>query len=168
MFDEEGRRGAHSISGKPITTWPPESGASVAVALPALLADSGPVLVVDKFRHARTTLAGAGLARMLRYRPTGPRNEQARRAVRDRQPAPPSRKLLADSQAGAQDAARRRGRHDHAAVADAQAQVGAAERRVEEAIIAERDLRERLATLAEHQQRRQEVIADLAPKAHGA
>ena len=73
--------------------------------------------------------------------------------------------MLADSQTQLRDAGRRRwGRQDHQAVADAHARVAAAESRLEQAIGVERDLRERLTALAKHEQRRQEVVAELAPR----
>jgi hypothetical protein len=77
-------------------------------------------------------------------------------------------KLLAAGQAQLQDAGRRRwGRHGHQAVVDAQARLAAAEGRAQQATNAERHLRERhlrerLAALAEHQQQRQDHIADVA------
>jgi hypothetical protein len=71
--------------------------------------------------------------------------------------------LVAQSQAPLQDARGRRwGRHDQKAVADAQAQLAAAEDRAQKATSAERHMRERLAALAEHHQQRQDHLADVA------
>ena len=71
--------------------------------------------------------------------------------------------LLAQSRARLQDAGGCRwARTDHQAVVDAQAQLAAAEDQAQQATSAERDLRERLAALAEHQQQRQDHIAAVA------
>ena len=86
--------------------------------------------------------------------------QQLPETVRQRRQA---EELLADSRARLEDAGRRRwGRHDYQGVADAQAQVDAGERWVEQAVIAERELRERLGALAEHQERRKTHIADIS------
>jgi conjugative relaxase-like TrwC/TraI family protein len=121
---------------------------------------------VDRLRHARATLIGdrrAIEAGVPEDRAEG--QQQARRQLRGiashRRDA---EALLADSLVRLDYAARRRwGRHDRQALADAQARVVAGDRRVEETAAAERDLRERLAALAEHQQRRLRRIADNAP-----
>jgi hypothetical protein len=122
---------------------------------------------IDKLRHARTTMAAdrqdidagvpddrAGEWQQARGQLPG--------MVRERHHA---EILLADSQAQLQDSSRRRwSRRDHEAVANAEAQVALGERRLEQAMEAERDLRERLGTLAEHQERRQRHIADISPQ----
>jgi hypothetical protein len=120
---------------------------------------------IDKLRHARSTLERDSRA----IDAAVPDNradqwQQARRqladVVRQRHQA---EKLLAAGQAQLQDAGRRRwGRHDHQAVVDAQAQLAAAEDRAQQATSAERHMRERLAALAEHQQQRQDHLADVA------
>jgi conjugative relaxase-like TrwC/TraI family protein len=122
---------------------------------------------IEKLRHARTTMttdranidAGIPDDRAREW-------QQARRqlpgTVSERHHA---EALLAGSQAQLQDTGRRRwGRHDNEAVASAQAQVALGKRRVEQAVDAERDLRERLGTLAEHQLRRQRVIDNISPQ----
>ncbi|MDA8044806.1 MAG: AAA family ATPase [Actinomycetota bacterium] len=122
---------------------------------------------IDKLRHARTTIDGdrhqidAGIPD-----DRADQWQQARRQlpdlIRQRHQA---EQRLADSRTRLEDAGRRRwGRHDHHAIADAQAHVGAAERRLEQAVDAEGQHRERLAALAEHQQHRRQHIADVTPQ----
>jgi conjugative relaxase-like TrwC/TraI family protein len=122
---------------------------------------------IDKLRHARTTVIAdrrATDATILDDR--AQEWQQARHQlpglVRQRHQA---EQKLADSQARLQDAGRRRwGRHDHDAMAAAQAEVAADQNRAEQATNEERDLRDRLGALAEHQQRRQHVITQTAPR----
>jgi len=64
-----------------------------------------------------------------------------------------------------QSASRRRwGHRGRAAVASAGEQLVLAEERLEQGVAAERDLRDRLAAIARHQQARREAIAAMAPK----
>jgi len=120
---------------------------------------------IEKLRYARATVEGdwhAIDAEMPQDR--AKECQEARRqlpeTIRERQQA---ETVLADSEVRLHDAGQRRwGRQDHQAVAGAHAEVAAAEVRVEQAYGAERDLREHLTALAEHQQRRQEVVAELA------
>jgi len=120
---------------------------------------------IGKLRHARTTLDGdrrvidAGIPD-----DRADQWQQTRRLlpdlVRQRHQA---EKLLAESRTRLQEVGRRRwGRYDHKAVADAEAQVAAGEQRVQQAVAAERDLRECVGALAEHQQLRQTHIADIS------
>jgi hypothetical protein len=72
---------------------------------------------------------------------------------------------LAGSQASLDEASRRRWRrHDHEAINAATHQVGVAEQDLERAGATERNLSEQLARISSHQQDRQEVIKDSAPK----
>jgi hypothetical protein len=137
-----------------------------AVVVACVGADDPLAYGTDELRHARATLVAdrrAAEAAVPEDRAEEAQQalRQLRQAVGDRQDAEAA---LADSRARLEDAARWRwGRHDRQALADAQARVATGERQVEEAAQAERDLRERLAALAEHQQRRLQQIADIAP-----
>jgi conjugative relaxase-like TrwC/TraI family protein len=135
------------------------------VAVACVRADDPLAYGIDKLRHARATLDGdrrgidAGIPD-----DRADQWQQARRqlpqVIRQRHQAD---KELADRVVRLDDASRRRwGRHDHQAVVDAQAQVATAEGRSEQAAAAERELRERIAALAEHQQRRHQHIADIS------
>jgi hypothetical protein len=120
---------------------------------------------IGQLRHARSTLdadvraidAAVPEDRTDQY-------QQARRQLADLvSQRHQAEELLARSRSRLQDARGRRwGRHDHQAVADAQVQVAAGERRAQQAVGAERALRRRLAALAEHHQQRQDHIADVA------
>ena len=121
---------------------------------------------IDKLRHARTTVnsnrrasdAGVPDDRDTEWQQA---RQQLPGILRDRHQVETAQ---AESQARLDDASRRRwGRHDHQAIDTAQAQVTVTERRLQEAG-AERALRERLAVLAEHQDRRHAVIANTAPE----
>jgi hypothetical protein len=121
---------------------------------------------IHNLRHARSTLEGDRQA----IDATIPDDraeawQQARRQLPDvvgqRQQA---EEQMTVGQAGLQDAARRGwGRQNRESVADAQAQIADAQRRVD-AVAAERNLRQRLAALAEHQQHRQLHIAGVFPR----
>ena len=120
---------------------------------------------IDKLRHARTTIDGDR-----RAVDAGIPDDRADQWQQARRQLPQviwqrhqAEKELADRQVHLDDASRRRwGRQDHQAIADAQAQVATAERRSQHAATAERELRECLAGIAEHQQRRQQHIADIS------
>ncbi|MGP8221736.1 MAG: MobF family relaxase [Acidimicrobiales bacterium] len=120
---------------------------------------------IDKLRHARATLTDDRRAIDAAIpEDRADQWQQVRRqlasVVKQCQDA---KRILADSEAQLQDAGRRRwGRHDHEAIASAQENVAAGERRVQQVLGAERDLRDRLAALAGHQQRRQQHIADVS------
>ena len=120
---------------------------------------------IDKLRHARSTLDDARRAidaavpedRADQWHQAG---RQLAQVVSQRHHA---EELLAQSQARLQDAGRRRwGRPDHQAVVAAQAAACRRGSQAQQAASAERDLRERLAALAEHQQQRQDRIAAAA------
>jgi hypothetical protein len=120
---------------------------------------------IDKLRHARSTLdADVRAIDAAVPEDRADQYQQARRQLAEVvSQHHQAEELVAQSQARLQDAGGRRwGRHDHQAVADAQAQLAAAERRAQQATSAERNLRERLAALAQHQQQRQQHIADVA------
>jgi AAA domain len=122
---------------------------------------------IDKLRHARTTVisdrrATDGTIPDDRAQEWQQARHQLPGLVQQRHQA---EQQLADSQARLQDAGRRRwGRHDHDAMASAQAELAVDQLRAEQAVTAERDLRDRLGALVEHQQDRQHVIAETAPK----
>ena len=117
---------------------------------------------VDKLRHARATTAGdlRGLdAAVPVDRAT--EHDDARRqlaeALRARQQA---EQALGSARAAFDESGRRRwGRKDQQEVATAKAGVDFAEQRLERAAGAEDELRERFASLARHQQQRQQAIA---------
>jgi conjugative relaxase-like TrwC/TraI family protein len=122
---------------------------------------------VDKLRHARATVA-ADLKRLVNEAPVdrGEEMEQAHAyltdAIKERHDA---EQALAESRSRSQDAGRRRwGHRDPAAVACAEEQLVFAEARWEQGVAAERDLRDRLAAIARHQQARREAIAGSAPE----
>jgi predicted nucleic acid-binding Zn-ribbon protein len=120
---------------------------------------------IDKLRHARSTLERHRRAIDAAVpEDRGDQWDQAHRQLADVvSQHHQAEKLLAAGQARLEDVGRRRwGRHDQKAVADAQAQLAAVERRAQQATNAERHLRERLAALAEHQQQRQDHLADVA------
>jgi hypothetical protein len=72
---------------------------------------------------------------------------------------------LTASQANLDDASRRRwGRHDQEAIATAQAKVALSEQRMEQAVTAERHLRDELAAIAGNQQQRRQVANASAPR----
>jgi hypothetical protein len=136
------------------------------VVVACLRADDPLAYGIGTLRHARTTTDGD--RRVIDAAIPDDRADQWREArlqlpdaIRERHQA---EELLAAGQTRLQDASRRRwGRRDHEAIADAKTQVAAAEWRVRQAAAAERDLREHLAALAEHQQRRRQHIADISP-----
>ena len=122
---------------------------------------------VDKLRHARNTVA-TDLRRLADGLPgdRGGEWEQARiqltDALKERHDA---EQALADSRSRLQSASRRRlGHRGSAAVASAGEQLVLAEERLEQGVAAERDLRDRLAAMARHQQAHREAIAAMAPK----
>jgi hypothetical protein len=122
---------------------------------------------VDKLRHARATFA-ADLQRLVNDAPVdrGAEMEQVRThltdAIKERHDA---EQALADSRSRFQNASRRRwGHRDRAAVACAEVQLVFAEERLEQGVAAERDLRDRHAAIARHQQARREAISGTAPK----
>jgi len=136
------------------------------VAVACVSADDPLAYGIERLRHARTIIARK--RRDIDAGTPDDRADQWQQAhrqlpdrVRDREQA---QELLKAGQAQLEQASRRRwGRHDHQAIANAQAQVAVAQRRVEQATALERDLRERLAALAEHQRSRLQHIADQAP-----
>jgi hypothetical protein len=135
------------------------------VVVASLRAEHPLAFGIGKLRHTRTTLDGdrrvieAGLPvdRADEWQAT---RRQLPNVARQRHQA---EEQLAAAQPRLRDAGRRRwGRRDHEAVANAQAQVAAGERRVDQAVGVECDLRERFATLTQHQHRRQQHIADIS------
>jgi hypothetical protein len=122
---------------------------------------------IDKLRHALATVEVA--RRAIDAGIPDDRTEQWQQArrqlpdlVRQRHEA---EQLLEGSRARLEDAGRRRwGRHDNEAIVNAREDVAACQHRAELAGAAELGLRERVAHLAEHEQRRHEVMADLAPQ----
>lgn len=136
-----------------------------AVIVACVAADDPLAYGVDKLRHARTTLdaerraidAGIPDNRTQEWEEGRLRLPEL---IRQRHQA---EQALADSRARSDDAGRRRwGRHDHDAIAQVAARLAEAQQAAEEAVAAEAQLRERLATLAEHQQARHDHIADVA------
>ena len=122
---------------------------------------------IDKLRHSRATTA-ARMDQLDAQVPPDRGDEwhQARRQlpdlVRTRHQA---EQALTASQANLDDASRRRwGRHDHEAIAAAEAKVAFSERRLEQALTAERHLRDQLAAITSHQQKRKQAINESAPR----
>ncbi len=137
------------------------------VVAACVVADDPLAFGIDKLRHARSHLGCRRTGQLDAAVPADRADRMAPGpppAARRGQPGPPSRGASwRQCRARLQDARRRRwGRHDHQAIADAQVQLAAAEDRAQQATSAERDLRERLAALAQHQQQRQGHIADVA------
>lgn len=122
---------------------------------------------IDRLRHARITLAED--QRAIDNAIPDDRGDQwkdTRRELPDKiRVRHQAEAMLAEERARLQDAGRRHwGRRNERAIADAQARVAVAEGRAAQSVGAERELRERLAALADHQQKRQRQIADSAPK----
>ena len=115
---------------------------------------------VDKLRHARATTAGdlRGLDARVPVDRAAERDDARRQladALRARQQA---EEALGSARAAFDESGRRRwGRKDQQAVATAKAGVVFAEQRLERAAAAEGELRERFASLARHQQERQQA-----------
>ncbi len=122
---------------------------------------------VDRLRKARTTVM-ADLQKVEDGIPAdrGRERDEARRQIGGLLGARQSaEQAVAESTANREDASRRRwGRRDHGAVAVAQVHVDVAQRRLEEAVKAERDLRLRLTNLSRHQDRRQRVLDEVSPR----
>jgi hypothetical protein len=119
----------------------------------------------DKLRHARSTLDDDRRAIDAAVpEDRADQWDQARRQLADVvSQVHQAEELVAQSRARFQDARGRRwARPDRQAVVDAQVQLAAAEDRAQQAIDVERDLRQRLAALAQHQQQRQDHIAAVA------
>ncbi len=122
---------------------------------------------IDKLRHARATAAARVNQLDAQVPPDrGEEWQQARRQLPDLVRARHhAEQALTASWANLDDASRRRwGRHDHEAIAAAKAKVAFSEQRMEQALTAERDLRDELAAIAAHQQQRRQVITDSAPR----
>jgi conjugative relaxase-like TrwC/TraI family protein len=122
---------------------------------------------IDKLRHARATTAtrierlDASLPpdRASEWRDARAQLPLVLRARHDVERA------WADSQARLDEAGRRHwGRHDRDAIAAARGRVDYNQRRLEEARKAERDLRDHLAAIADHQQQRKQAITDSGPR----
>ena len=122
---------------------------------------------IDKLRHARATTAARVNQLDAQVPPDrGDEWQQLRRQLPDLLRARHhAEQALTAGQANLDDASRRRwGRHDHEAIAAAKAKVAFSEQRLEQAVTAERDLRDELAAIAGHQQQRKQVINDSAPR----
>jgi conjugative relaxase-like TrwC/TraI family protein len=122
---------------------------------------------IDKLRHARATTAA--MVNQLDAQVPPDRGEEwkhARRQLPDLLRARyHANQALTDSQANLDDASRRRwGRHDHEAIAAAEAKVAFSEQRKEQALTAERNLRNHLAAIASHQEERKQVANGSAPR----
>ncbi len=138
-----------------------------AVVAACVRADDPLAYGIDKLRHARTTVV-ADLRNLDAGFPADRSKEfnEARRQL----PTVISAKhhaeqSLADGRSTLEEVGRRRwGRQDREAIARANAQVAVAEKRVEHALGAERDLRDHLASLSQHQENRRQAIADTAPQ----
>ena len=116
---------------------------------------------IDKLRHARASTAARVNQLDAQVPPDrGEEWQQARRQLPDLVRARHhAEQALTASWANLDDASRRRwGRHDHEAIAAAKAKVAFSEQRMEQALTAERDLRDELAAIAAHQQQRRQVI----------
>ncbi|MHB1533181.1 MAG: MobF family relaxase [Acidimicrobiales bacterium] len=122
---------------------------------------------IDKLRHARATTASRIERLDASVPPDRAREWQDTRAqlpavLRARHDA---EQALADSQARLDEASRRhRGRHDRDAIAAAQGRVAYNQQRLEETRNGERDLRDRLAAIADYQQQRKQTINDSGPR----
>jgi conjugative relaxase-like TrwC/TraI family protein len=137
------------------------------VIVACVRADDPLAFGVDKLRHARATTAAR--INQLDARVPADRGEewhQARRQLPDLIKARhQAQQALTDSHANLEAArVRRWGRHDHDTIAAAHAKVAVGEDRLEQAVAAESDVRDRLAVIASHQQQRQRVITDSTPR----
>ena len=122
---------------------------------------------IDKLRHARATTAARVNQLDAQVPPDrGEEWQQLRRQLPDLLRARHhAEQALTAGQANLDDASRRRwGRHDHEAIAAAKAKVAFSEQRMEQAVTAERHLRDELAAIAGHQQQRRQVANDSAPR----
>ena len=122
---------------------------------------------IDKLRHARATTAARVNQLDAQVPPDrGEEWQQLRRQLPDLLRARHhAEQALTATQVNLDDASRRRwGRHDHEAIAAAKAKVAFREQRLEQAVTAERHLRDELAAIAGHQQERKQVITDRAPR----
>ena len=137
------------------------------VVAACVYADDPLAFGIDKLRHARVSTAARVNQLDAQVPPDrGEEWQQARRQLADLLRARHhAEQALTASQANLDDASRRRwGRHDHEAIAAAKAKVAFSEQRMEQAVIAERDLRDELAAIAGHQQERRQVVNDSAPR----
>jgi hypothetical protein len=136
-----------------------------AVVAACVRADDPLAYGTDKLRHARST-SDADVRALDAAVPKdrADRWHEARRLLADVvSQVHQAEELVVQSRARSQDARGRRwGRADRQAVVDAQVQLAAAEDRAQQAIDVERDLRQRLAALAQHQQQRHDHIAAVA------
>jgi hypothetical protein len=135
----------------------------------AVRADDPLAFGIDRLRHARTTTL-VDLGRLDAAIPADRSDEweQTRRRLPDVLRARhDAEQRLAERQAALQEAGRRRwGRHDQQAITAARPNVGVAEEHLEQTIAAEHSLREKLDTLSQYQQRRQQTIAAAGPEHH--
>ncbi len=124
---------------------------------------------IDKLRHARATTTEQ-LEQLDASIPADRAKEwlQARRQLPGLLTARhDAEQSAANSQEGLYEAARRRwGRRDHDAIAAARVRLTHAEDRLDQAVTAERDLRDHLATIAAYQQERQQALNDSLARHH--
>jgi hypothetical protein len=137
------------------------------VVINSVGADDPLAFGIDRLRHVRTTTL-ADLSQLDAAIPAD-RNkewEHARQQLPDILEARHNaEQALLEGQAALQQAGRRRwGRHDHEAIATAEAHLAAAEQCAEQAIAAEHTLREQLDAFSQSQQQRQRALTDGAPK----
>ena len=122
---------------------------------------------IDKLRHARATTAARVDQLDAQVPPDrGEEWQQVRRQLPDLiRSRHRSEQAVTASQESLDDARRRRwGRHDHDAIAAAEAKLAFSKQSLEDALTAERDLRDEVAAIAAHQQERREVVNDSAPR----
>ncbi len=134
-----------------------------AVVAACVRADEPLAYGIDKLRHARTTVV-ADLQNLDAGMPVD-RSKDFNQALGQLptviQAKHDAEQSLADAHSRLEEVGRRRwGRQDREAIARANAQVAVAEKRLEQALGVERDLRDRLAFLSHHQENRGQAIVD--------
>ena len=138
-----------------------------AVVAACVRADDPLAYGIDKLRRARTTVladlqnldAGIPADRSQDFNEARGQLPNVIRAKHD------AEQSVADGHSRLEEVGRRRwGRQDREAIARANSQVAFAEKRVEQASGAERDLRDRLASLSHYQENRRQAIAASAPR----
>jgi predicted nucleic acid-binding Zn-ribbon protein len=138
-----------------------------AVVAVCVRADDPLAYGIGKLRHARSTLEydRRAIDAAVPEDRAGQWDQARRQLAEVVSQHHQAEELVAKSRARLQDARGRRwARPDRQAVVDAQVQLAAAEDRAQQAIDVERDLRQRLAALAQHQRQRQDHIAAVAPQ----
>ena len=122
---------------------------------------------VDKLRHARVTTATDihNLDTRIPADRSEEWNENRRQLPTVIRAKHEAEQALSDSRVRHEDAGRRRwGRHDRKSLAATSAEVALAAHRLEQAVAAEAALRDRLASVSQHQEQRHRTVVDSVPQ----